>query len=337
MTGFMSQSTYDVLTIGNAIVDVLSQTDDDFLVREGLVKGSMRLIDQPEAERLYDHMGPTQMISGGCAGNTAAGVASFGGRAAFIGKVADDEPGHFYRHDMKALEIAFPTSNLTSGISTGRSMILITPDTERTMNTFLGACLELSPDDIDAATVEGAAITYLEGYLWDPPKAKEAFVEASRIAHGAGRKVAITLSDSFCVDRFRGEFLDLMRTGKVDIVFANNHEALSLYETSDFSAAVEALSHDVPLAAVTMGAEGSMVVAGSERTIVPAPPVDTIVDKTGAGDLFASGFLFGLARGASHAECAALGSLAAGEILQHIGARPQHSLKIIAEQQGLNV
>jgi adenosine kinase len=332
----MNQAKYDVLTIGNAIVDILSQAEDDFLVREGLVKGSMRLIDQDEAERLYDHMGPTQMISGGCAGNTAAGVASFGGRAAFIGKVANDEPGHFYRHDMQSTGIAFPTGNLTSGVPTGRSMILITPDTERTMNTFLGACLELTPADIDAATVEGAAITYLEGYLWDPPKAKEAFVEASRIAHGAGRKVAITLSDSFCVDRYRDEFLELMRTGKVDIVFANNHEVLSLYQTSDFGAAVEALSEDVALAAVTMGADGSMVVAGSERVSVPAPPVDEIVDKTGAGDLFASGFLYGLARGASHMDCAMLGSVAAGEILKHVGARPQHSLKERAQQEGLH-
>ena len=334
----MTQSTnHDVLTIGNAIVDILSQIEDDFLVREGLVKGSMRLIYQAEAERLYSHMGPSQMISGGCAGNTAAGVASFGGQAAFIGKVANDEAGRFFRHDMMALDIAFPTSDLTSGISTGRSMILITPDTERTMNTYLGACQELTPGDIDVATVEGAAITYLEGYLWDPPKAKAAFVEASRIAHGAGRRVAITLSDSFCVDRYRSEFLELMRTGKVDIVFANNHEVLSLYETSDFTGAVEALACDVPLAAVTMGAEGSMVVAGTDRVMVPAPPVDEIIDKTGAGDLFASGFLYGLARGASHAECAALGSLAAGEILQHIGARPQHSLKAVAEQQGLTV
>ncbi|HSM40159.1 MAG TPA: adenosine kinase [Afifellaceae bacterium] len=333
----MSETRYDVLTIGNAIVDILAQTDDDFLVREGLIKGSMRLIDQEEADRLYDHMGPTQMISGGCAGNTAAGVASFGGRAAFIGKVASDEAGGFFRHDMKSTGIAFPTADLTTGISTGRSMILITPDTERTMNTFLGACQELTPQDIDRETVEGAAITYLEGYLWDPPKAKEAFVEASLIAHGAGRKVAITLSDSFCVDRYRDEFLELMRTGKVDIVFANNHEVLALYQTSDFDAAVEALSEDVSLAAVTMGAEGSMVVDGSKRVRVPAPPVDEIVDKTGAGDLFASGFLHGLARGASHAECAALGSIAAGEILKHVGARPQHSLKERAEQEGLRI
>lgn len=333
----MTRTQNDVLTIGNAIVDILSQIDDDFLVRENLVKGSMRLIDQAEADRLFDHMGPTQMISGGCAGNTAAGVASFGGRAAFIGKIADDEPGRFFRHDMRALDIAFPTADLTGGTPTGRSMILITPDTERTMNTFLGACQELTPVDIDRATVEGAAITYLEGYLWDPPKAKEAFVEASRIAHVAGRQVAITLSDSFCVDRYRDEFLDLMRTGKVDIVFANNHEVLSLYETSDFAGAVNALADDVTLAAVTMGAKGSMVISGEKRVNVPAPPVDVIVDKTGAGDLFASGFLFGLANGLPHGECAALGSLAAGEILRHIGARPQHSLKELAEQEGLAV
>ena len=333
----MTRTDNDVLTIGNAIVDILSLIDDDFLTRENLVKGSMRLIDQEEADRLFDLMGPAQMISGGCAGNTAAGIASFSGRAAFIGKVADDEAGRFYRHDMRALDIAFPTGDLTGGIATGRSMILITPDTERTMNTFLGACQELAPPDIDADTVAGAAITYLEGYLWDPPKAKEAFVEASRIAHDADRQVAITLSDSFCVDRYRDEFLELMRSGKVDIVFANNHEVLSLYQTSDFSGAVNALADDVSLAAVTMGAEGSMVVRGPDRVSVPAPTVDAIVDKTGAGDLFASGFLFGLARGRPDAECAALGSLAAGEILRHVGARPQHSLKAIAEQQGLTL
>ena len=209
----MAEAKFDVLTIGNAIVDVLAHTEEDFLVREGLVKGSMRLIDGKEADRLFEHMGTTQLISGGCAGNTAAGVASFGGRAAFIGKVADDELGQFFRHDMHALGIHFPAAPLTDGTPTARSMILITPDSERTMNTYLAACQELTPADIDRPTVEGAAITYLEGYLWDPPKAKEAFRIAARLAHGAKRKVAITLSDSFCVDRFRDEFIELMRTG----------------------------------------------------------------------------------------------------------------------------
>ncbi len=331
----MAEPVYDVLTIGNAIVDVLAQCDEGFLVEQDLIKGSMRLIDGEEAERLYDHMAPAHLISGGCAGNTAAGIASLGGTAAFIGKVAKDDLGRFFRHDMGALDIAFPTEDLVDGPPTARSMILITPDSERTMNTFLGACQELASDDIDAATVEGAAITYLEGYLWDPPKAKVAFRRASEIAHGAGRKVAITLSDSFCVDRYRDEFLDLIRSGAVDIVFANHHEVMALYQTSDQSGALVQLDQDADLAAVTLGPDGSLVLSGGERVIVPAPPVDPIVDKTGAGDLYASGFLFGLARGMNIATCAGLGSLSAGEILGHIGARPEHSLRQLAEQANL--
>jgi len=331
----MAEPKYDVLTIGNAIVDVLAHAEEDFLVREGLVKGSMRLIDGDEAERLYDHMGTTQLISGGCAGNTASGVASFGGRTAFIGKVAEDELGHFYRHDMHALGIAFPTAPVTDGTPTARSMILITPDGERTMNTNLAACQELTPDDIDRYTVEGAAITYLEGYLWDPPKAKDAFRIAAKIAHDAGRKVAMTLSDSFCVDRFRGEFLELMRTGQLDIVFANRHEVLSLYQTSDFETAISCIADDVPLAVVTMSEEGSLAVYGEHRTPVPAAHVDTIVDLTGAGDQYAAGFLYGLSCGHPYEVCGRLGSLAAAEVIGHVGARPATPLKQLAEQAGL--
>ena len=331
----MAAAKLDVLTIGNAIVDVLAHTEEDFLVREKLVKGSMRLIDGAEADRLYDHMGAAQLISGGCAGNTAAGVASFGGRAGFIGKVADDELGHFYRHDMMALGIAFPTAPLTDGTPTARSMILITPDGERTMNTYLAACQELTPADIDRKTVESAAITYLEGYLWDPPKAKEAFRIAAGIAHGAGRKVAITLSDSFCVDRFRDEFIELMRSGTLDIVFANRHEALSLYQTSDFETAVECLARDIPLAVVTMSEAGSMAVAGGNRVMIPAALVDRLVDLTGAGDQYAAGFLYGLAHGFPHEVCGRLGSLAAAEVISHVGARPVNSLRQLAGQAGL--
>jgi adenosine kinase len=333
--GKMAEAKIDVLTVGNAIVDVLAHTEEDFLVREGLVKGSMRLIDGIEADRLYDHMGTTQLISGGCAGNTAAGVASFGGRAAFIGKVADDELGRFYRHDMKALGIAFPTRPLTDGTPTARSMILITPDSERTMNTFLAACQELTPSDIDRDTVEGAAITYLEGYLWDPPKAKEAFRIAAKFAHGAGRRVAMTLSDSFCVDRFRDEFLELMRTGQLDIVFANQHEVLALYQTSDFETAISCIKEDVPLAVVTMSAEGSLVISGGKRVNVPAARIDRIVDLTGAGDLYASGFLYGLSRGFPPEVCGRLGSIAAAEVIGHVGARPMESLRQLAGQAGL--
>jgi adenosine kinase len=331
----MAETKYDVLTIGNAIVDVLAHAEEDFLVREGLVKGSMRLIDGDEAERLYDHMGTTQLISGGCAGNTAAGVASFGGRAAFIGKVAEDELGRFYRHDFHALGIAFPTASVTDGTPTARSMILITPDGERTMNTNLAACQELTPADIDRKTVEGAAITYLEGYLWDPPKAKEAFRIAAKTAHGAGRKVAMTLSDSFCVDRFRDEFLELMRSGQLDIVFANQHEVLSLYQTSDLKTAISLVQQDVPLAVVTMSEEGSLVVSAGRRVKVPAAKVERIVDLTGAGDLYASGFLYGLSRGFPHEVCGRLGSLAAAEVIGHVGARPVESLRQLAGQAGL--
>ena len=331
----MAEQKFDVLTIGNAIVDVLAHAEEDFLVREGLVKGAMRLIDGAEADRLFGRMGAAQLISGGCAGNTAAGIASFGGRTAFIGKVAGDELGRFFRHDMQALGIHFPTAPLDDGTPTARSMILITPDGERTMNTHLAACQELSPADIDRGTVEGAAITYLEGYLWDPPKAKEAFRIAADIAHSAGRKVAITLSDSFCVDRFRDEFLDLMRSGALDIVFANRHEVLALYQTSDFETAVASLEKDIALAVVTMSEEGSLAASGGRRVHIPAAKVDRVVDLTGAGDLYAAGFLFGLARGYPHETCGRLGSLAAAEVIAHIGARPQDSLSQRAGQAGL--
>jgi adenosine kinase len=331
----MAEAKFDVLTIGNAIVDVLAHAEEDFLVREGLVKGSMRLIDGKEADRLFEHMGTTQLISGGCAGNTAAGVASFGGRTAFIGKVADDELGKFFRHDMHALGIHFPAAPLLDGTPTARSMILITPDSERTMNTYLAACQGLSPADIDRDTVEGAAITYLEGYLWDPPKAKEAFRIAAKLAHGAKRKVAITLSDSFCVDRFRDEFIDLMRTKALDIVFANQHEVMSLYQTSDFETAVQCIELDIPLAVITMSAEGSMVLGGGKRVRIPAARVEKIVDLTGAGDLYASGFLYGLSHGFPLEVCGRLGSLAAAEVISHVGARPIASLSQLAGQAGL--
>jgi sugar/nucleoside kinase (ribokinase family) len=249
--------------------------------------------------------------------------------------VADDEIGRFFRHDMQSAGIAFPTDELTDGTPTARSLILITPDSERTMNTYLGASQELTPDDIDPDIISAAAITYLEGYLWDPPKAKEAFRVASDIAHGAGRQVAITLSDTFCVDRYRDEFLGLMKAGAVDIVFANHHEALALYQTSDVGTALRLLAEEVPLAVVTMGGEGSLVMNGADQVRLPAPPVDEVVDKTGAGDLFAAGFLYGFARGAPLKRCAELGSLAAGEVISHVGARPVHRLADLAAEQGL--
>ncbi len=333
----MPHPRFDVLGIGNAIVDVLARTEEDFLVRNELVKGSMRLIDTAEAERLYGAMGAAIETSGGCAGNTVSGVASFGGSAAFIGKVADDQLGAIYRHDMHGTGIAFDTPVLDGATPTARSMILITPDGERTMNTYLGAAHELSPQDIDRDTVAAAAITYLEGYLWDPPPAKEAFRRATQYAHAAGRRVSLTLSDSFCVDRFRDEFLGLIRDGSIDILFANQAEMHALYETSDFDTAVAALRRDCRLAAVTLGAEGALVVTPDGVQKVPATPVETVVDTTGAGDLFAAGFLFGEARGMAHGDCARLGALAAAEVIGHVGPRPATSLRGLAEQAGFKL
>ncbi len=333
----MPNPRFDVLAIGNAIVDIIARTEEDFLVREGLAKSAMRLIDAAEAERLYGHMGPAIEASGGSAGNTAAGVASLGGRVAFIGKVADDPLGDIYDHDMRSTGVYFATARLVGGAPTARSMILITPDGERTMNTFLGACQELSPDDIDADVVAAAGITYLEGYLWDPPQAKEAFRKAAAIAHAAGRQVSLTLSDAFCVSRFRAEFLGLMRDGLIDILFANEAELKSLYETGSLDAAIAAVREDTPLTALTVGARGSYVVTRSETHLVPVAAVSEVVDTTGAGDLYASGFLFGLARGMDLRDCAALGGLAAGEVIAHIGPRPATSLKVLAGQSGFAV
>lgn len=334
----MNDPRFDVLGIGNAIVDVIAQADDDFLVREGLAKGSMRLIDAAEAVRLYDHMGPARVISGGCAGNTATGVASFGGRAAFIGKVAEDELGGLFRHDIRAVGVHFDTPALSTGAApTARSMILVTPDGERTMNTYLGACSHLTPDDIDPEIVRAAGITYLEGYLWDPPAAKEAFRVAARIAHEAGRQVALTLSDSFCVDRFRAEFLELIRSGTVDLVFANAAEVHALYQTADFDTALAALREDARMAAVTLSEAGSLVVTAAATVAVPAHPVETVFDTTGAGDLYAAGFMFGLARGYEPAMCAEFGGLAAAEIIGHLGARPETNLADLARQNGFSI
>ena len=297
----------------------------------------MHLIDAARADVLYAHMGPAIEASGGSAGNTIAGVASFGARGAFIGKVADDAFGAIYRHDMQALDAHFDTAPLVDGAPTARCMILITPDGERTMNTYLGACQALSPDDIDADVVGRSAITYLEGYLWDPPAAKEAFVRAAEIAHAAGRKVSLTLSDAFCVDRFRAEFLDLIRSKTVDILLANDSEVRSLYETADVDSAVAALRADCPLAAVTVGAEGALVVTPETVATVPATPVEAVVDLTGAGDLFAAGFLVGIARGMELADAGRLGALAAAEVIGHIGPRPATSLKEVARAAGFTL
>jgi adenosine kinase len=333
----MPSPRYDVLGIGNAIVDVIARADDDFLVAQGMQKGGMTLIDEARAAAIYDAMGAATESSGGSAANTIVGVASFGARAAFVGKVKDDELGRAFAHDIRAANVAFDVKPAKEGPSTARCYIMVTPDGERTMNTYLGAAQDLRPGDIDESTVSNAAVVYLEGYLWDPPQAKEAFIKAAAIAHGAGRLVALTLSDSFCVDRYRVEFLDLIKLRTVDIVFANEHELRSLYETADFDTGVRALQQDAALAVVTRSAKGCVVVSDEGIEAVNAVPVGQVVDVTGAGDLFAAGFLVGLARGKDHRTAARLGALAASEVIQHMGARPAVSLQALAAESGLAV
>ncbi|MCC6949197.1 MAG: adenosine kinase [Bradyrhizobiaceae bacterium] len=333
----MAATRYDVLGIGNAIVDVLARTDDDFLVRQKMPKGSMSLIDEARAQSIYDAMGPTTIASGGSAANTIAGVASFGGRAAFVGKVKDDDLGRAFTHDIRAIGVAFNTPPAKDGPASACCYIFVTPDGERTMNTYLGAAQNLSPADVAEDEIASAAITYLEGYLWDPKDAKEAFRKAAKIAHGAGRTVALTLSDSYCVDRYRAEFIDLVRSGTVDLLFANEHELKSLYETGEFDAALDALQKDARLAVVTRSEKGAVVVEGGKTESVPVFPVERVVDATGAGDLFAAGFLHGYARGLPHADSARLGALAAAEVISHIGARPERRLADLAKENGLKV
>jgi adenosine kinase len=333
----MADAKYDVLGIGNAIFDVLVKTDEKFLADHGMTKGSMALIDEARAGAIYCDMGPATTMSGGSAANTIVGIASFGGRAAYVGKVKQDEVGTLYSHDIRAAGVAFNTKAAADGPATGCSYILVTGDGERTMNTYLGAAQNLLPADIDPAEIAAAQIVYLEGYLWDPKDAKDAFVKASTIAHGAGRQVALTLSDSFCVDRYRDEFVELMRKGTVDLVFANESELHSLYGTSDFDSALKALREDVKLGVVTRSEKGCVVASKDGVVAVPASPIKELVDTTGAGDLFAAGFLFGLVRNAGHENAGRLGALAAAEVIQHIGARPQVSLKELAMKAGLPV
>jgi adenosine kinase len=333
----MAEAKYDVLGIGNAIFDVLVKTDESFLSRHGMAKGGMALIDEARAAAIYRDMGPATEMSGGSAANTIVGVASLGARAAYVGKVKDDQIGRMYAHDIRSAGVAFQTGPAADGPATGCSYILVTDDGERTMNTYLGAAQDLTPADIDATEIAAAKITYLEGYLWDPKSAKEAFVKASTIAHEAGRQVALTLSDSFCVDRYRDEFLDLMRKNTVDLVFANEAELRSLYQTADFDTALKQLRKDTKLGVVTRSEKGCVVASPDGVIAVPAFPVGQIVDTTGAGDLFAAGFLFGLVRSAGHEKAGRLGALAAAEVIQHIGARPQVSLKELAQKNGLPV
>ncbi|MEM7464366.1 MAG: adenosine kinase, partial [Pseudomonadota bacterium] len=307
----MKDSRYDVLTIGNAIVDIIASTDDDFLIAENIKKGAMNLIDTERAEHLYSVMGPAIEASGGSAANTAAGVAGFGGKAAYFGKVTDDALGKIFTHDIRAIGVDYDTPPLELTPPTARSMIFVTPDGERSMNTYLGACVELGPEDIDEEVVSQAAITYFEGYLWDPPRAKDAIRLAAEIAHRANRSFAMTLSDPFCVDRYRDEFLELMRSGTVDIVFANEVELKSLYETSSFESGLEAIREDCRIGIITRSEKGSVTVTRDETHTINAHPIDKLVDTTGAGDLYAAGFLYGLTNGRELPDCARLGGLAA--------------------------
>ncbi|HLH12910.1 MAG TPA: adenosine kinase [Methylovirgula sp.] len=326
---------FDLVGLGNAIVDVIAPSDDDFLVAHGLHKGSMRLIDEATAEELYRAMGQTTVVSGGSAANTIIGAAKLGCRTAFIGKVKADPLGEIFAHDIRAANVTFAAHPAVDGPASARSLILVTPDGQRTMNTFLGACQALTEADIDVALIAGAQICYLEGYLWDPPAAKSAFLKAIGIAHAAGRRVALSLSDSFCVDRYRDEFLRLIRDGSIDILFANESELHSLYQTADFDTAVAALRNEDMLAVVTRSEKGCLVVTREETHAAKAYPVEAVIDTTGAGDLFAAGFLAGLVKGRDLVDCARLGALAAAEIIQHYGARPHADLAALAAENGL--
>jgi sugar/nucleoside kinase (ribokinase family) len=326
----MTAPRLDVLCIGNAIVDVIADADDRFLEGQGLTKGMMRLIDEREAERLYGVMGPGRELSGGSAGNTAAGLAALGCKAGFIGQVADDQLGAIYQHDIESLGVDFIVAARADVGATARSLILVTPDAQRTMNTFLGAAQMLDKSDIDPAEVAAAGIVYLEGYLWDPPAPRAAMEKAIDAAHAAGRKVAFTLSDTFCVDRHRDGFWQLLREKKVDILFGNEAEIASMAEESDIDAAIARVAAAVPMLVITRSESGATAIAGGEWADVPAQPIARLVDTTGAGDLFAAGFLAGQARGLSLKESLTLGAIAAAEVIQHYGARPEADLKALA-------
>jgi sugar/nucleoside kinase (ribokinase family) len=330
----MAEKRYDVVGIGNAIVDIIARCDDGFLSKHDLAKGFMRLIDAEEANRLYAAMGPAVERSGGSAANTIAGLASFGGKCGFIGRVAADQFGGIFRHDIRSLGVAYETPPASDGAPTARCLILVTPDGERTMNTFLGASVDFTAGDLDTALIEAARIVYLEGYLFDRDDAKAAFREAAQAAKAAGAKVALSLSDAFCVDRHRADFQAFVRDG-ADIVFANEKEITSLYEVNSFEEAADAALEDCEMAVLTRSEEGSVIVASGETIEIAAESVPQVVDVTGAGDLYAAGFLYGLTKRAPLAICGQLGSLAAAEVIGHIGARPETPLRKLTLGRGL--
>jgi len=322
---------FDVLGIGNAIVDVITHSDDGFLDQNSLSKGTMTLIDAPTAEALYGRMGQAVEASGGSAANTIAGLAALGGRGAFIGKVRNDQLGGIFAHDIRALGVAFDTPPAAAGAPTARCLIFVTPDAQRTMQTFLGVSGTLGPDDIDEAMVRDASVTYLEGYLWDPPEAKRAFEKAAEIAHDAGNMVALTLSDPFCVDRHRADFLRLVEN-HVDILFANEAEILSLYQVDDFDEALQHVRGHCRVAALTRSEKGAVIVAGDEIHVIDAVPVDEVVDTTGAGDSYAAGFLHGLTQGRSLHDCGRIGAICAAEVISHYGARAEGDLQALVRR-----
>ncbi len=329
----MADASIDVTGIGNAIVDVLAHAEDAFIVAQGLTKGTMALIDEARARSLYAQMAQAVQMSGGSVANSMAGLASLGGRAAYIGKVARDPLGEVFSHDIRAVGVHFESAASASGVPTARCFVLVSPDAQRTLNTSLGACLELGPDDIDAALIARSKVVYLEGYLWDPPAAKEAFVKAATLARRAGRKVALSLSDPFCVQRHRKELEELVEQ-HVDILFANEHEVCALYEAPHLEQAMAAVRGRCELSVLTLSEKGSVVLAGDETFAVQAAKVDKVVDTTGAGDLYAAGFLRGYTTGRSPAECGKLGALCAAEIISHFGARPEQSLAELVARAG---
>lgn len=318
-------NSLDVVAIGNALVDVLAHSDDEFLAGRGIEKGSMSLINAEQAETLYGQMGPGVECSGGSAANTIAGIASLGGKAGFIGKVAGDQLGKIFKHDITALGVEFNTEPTHDTNPTGRCLVFVTPDAQRTMQTFLGSAGEVGPADVDAELIQRAQVTYFEGYLWDAPPAKQAYIKAAEIAHAANKKVSLTLSDKFCVDRHRAEFLDLVH-GHIDILFANEQEICALYEVATFDEAVEAVRGKCDVAVLTRSEKGAVVVTPDETISVSAQPIEKVEDTTGAGDLFAAGFLYGYTHGKSLAESGKIASICAAEIISHVGARPEANL-----------
>ncbi len=330
----MTDTKFGVVGIGNAIVDIIARCDEAFLSNHGMEKGFMQLISADQADELYGDVGTAIEQSGGSAANTCAGIASFGGKCAFIGRVAGDQFGDVFAHDIRAIGVAYDTPSSDAGLPTARCLVLVTPDGERTMNTFLGASTQLGASDMDGDRITSAQVTYLEGYLFDKDEAKTAFHEAAKLARAAGRKVALTLSDAFCVDRHRDDFLSFVRGG-VDILFANESEITSLYQMNSFDDAAGAVRAECEIAVLTRSEAGAVIISGNDTILVPAEPVEKVADATGAGDLYAAGFLYGLTQDRSLEKCGKLGALAASEIISHIGARPEVSLKELGQQKGL--